>query len=317
VTRADVAPAGTTASGPAPSPRISLVSQNPQVVRAHRRSSLLMALPGVLGVLLAPLYVAWFGVTTLDLVLFAVMYWLTLGVGLSVGFHRHFTHGAFQTTKPVRWLMAVLGTMGGQGPVTYWVAVHRRHHEFGDVEGDPHSPHLHGQGLRNAAAGLWHAHYGWSLRYGMPNATHYCPDLVREPWLMSINRHYRAWVVAGLAIPTAVGGLVSGTWVGALGGLLWGGMLRLFLSSHMTWSLNSICHRFGSRPYDVRDESRNNPWLAVPTLGESWHNNHHAFPSSAAHGLRWWQLDLNYLFIRLLEVLGLATKVKRPRPAAR
>jgi len=299
---------------PAREPRlVSLVSHHPQVIAAHRRSSLVMAAPGMLGLVLAPFYAWKVGITALDLVLFMAMYWLTLGVGLSVGFHRHFTHGSFQTYRPIRWLMAALGSMGAQGPLTYWVAVHRRHHEYGDVEGDPHSPHLSGSGFRAGLRGLWHAHYGWSLSYGMPNAAHYCPDLIREPVLMLINRHYRKWVVAGLALPAVIGGLVTGTWSGALGGLLWGGMLRLFLSSHMTWSLNSICHRFGSRPFRTPDHSANNPWLALPTLGESWHNNHHAYPSSAAHGLCWWQVDLNYAFIWLLAKLRLAWQVKLPR----
>lgn len=274
---------------------------------------------GVLGVLLAPLYVAWIGFTRVDAALFLLMYWLTLGVGLSVGFHRHFTHGSFKTTRPVRWLLAVLGSMGAQGPLTYWVAIHRRHHERSDAEGDPHSPNLHGPGFLASLRGLWHGHYGWSLGYGMPNAARYCPDLIREPFLMAVSRDYRRWVWAGFLLPTALGFLSTRTWQGALGGLLWGGLVRLFLSSHMTWSLNSICHRFGRRPYLPNDHSTNNAWLALPTLGESWHNNHHAHPSSAAHGLRWWQVDLNYAFIWLLERAGLAHDVKRPwraEPAA-
>ena len=294
-------------------PVASAVNHHPQVVAAHRRGSLAMAAPGLLGVALAPAYIAWIGLTPLDVLLFAVMYWLTLGVGLSVGFHRHFSHGAFQTSRPVRWLLAVLGSMGAQGALAYWVSVHRRHHERSDVEGDPHSPHLSGDG--GGLRGLWHAHFGWSLTYGLPNTMHYCPDIVREPYLMAVSRQYRRWVVLGLALPAIVGGVVSGTWEGALGGLLWGGLVRQFASSHMTWALNSIGHRFGTRPYDTNDRSTNVAWLALPSLGEMWHNNHHAFPSSAAHGLRWWQVDLNYAFIRLLELLRLAWKVKRPAGA--
>jgi len=292
-------------------PLVSRVSHHADVVRAHRTSSLLMASLGLVGVVAAPFYVYRFGFTLVDLLLFLTMYWLTLGVGLSVGYHRHFTHGSFQTSKPLRWLMAVCGSMGAQGPLTYWVSVHRRHHELSDREGDPHSPHLAGDGFGGALRGLWHAHYGWSLGYGMPNAMHYCPDLVRVPYLQAVSKQYRRWVLIGLLLPTVVGGLVTWSWTGALGGLLWGGLVRMFVSSNSTWALNSICHRFGARPHESRDHSANNAWLALPTLGESWHNNHHAFPTSAAHGLGWKQVDLNYLFIASLEKLGLAHNVKR------
>jgi stearoyl-CoA desaturase (delta-9 desaturase) len=297
---------------PAGHARPSRVNQHPDVVAAHRRSSLVMAAAGLAGVLAAPFHVSWLGFTPLDGALLAGMYWLTLGPGLSVGFHRHFSHGSFRASRPVRWCLAVLGSMGGQGPLTYWVAIHRRHHERSDAQGDPHSPHLSGAGRGAGLRGLWHAHFAWSLAQGMPSAAHYCPDLLREPWLLAVSRSYRRWVLAGLLLPALVGLAVSGTWQGALGGLLWGGLVRLFLTSNLTWSLNSICHSFGSRPFLPGDRSTNNAWLSLPTLGESWHNNHHAQPSSAAHGFAWWQLDLNYLFIRLLEVLGLATDVKRP-----
>ena len=292
-----------------PSP--SLVSRQPHVVAAHRRSALVLAVLGLLGVLAAPFYVARFGFGWLDAALFLGTYWLTMGFGLSVGFHRHFTHGSFRAPKPVRWVLAVLGSMGAQGPLSYWVAIHRRHHERSDAEGDPHSPNLHGPGPRGLWRGLWHAHFAWSLDSGMPSSAHYCPDLVREPYLLAVSRRYRAWVALGLLLPTLVGFLATRTWQGAASGLLWGGLVRLFVSSHSTWALNSICHRFGGRPFAPNDRSANNAWLALPTLGESWHNNHHAFPSSAAHGLRWWQLDLNYLSIRLLQGLGLAHEVKR------
>lgn len=295
-----------------PAPKVSLVSYHPKVVAAHRRGSLLLALPGVVGLLAAPFYLAHFGVRGVDVAIFLVMYWLTLGVGLSVGYHRHFTHAAFRAPRPIRWLMAVCGSMGAQGSVAYWVAVHRCHHSHSDVTGDPHSPNLAGPGWRGTLRGLWHGHFGWSLRYGLPNARHYCPDIVREPWLMSVNRHYRKYVLLGLVLPALVGGLVTWSWLGALGGLLWGGLVRMFLTTNSIWALNSICHRFGTRAHETPDRSGNVAWLALPTLGESWHNNHHAFPRAARHGYRWWQLDLNYALIRTLELLGLASDVKRP-----
>jgi len=300
-----------------PAPRVSLVSQHRDVVAAHRRSSLGMALLGALGVLLAPLYLATFGPRWSDALVFLVFYELIMGAGLCVGYHRHFSHGAFSASPRVRACLAALGAMGGQGPLIYWVSVHRRHHEHGDAEGDPHSPNQHGRGRIGTLRGLWHGHFGWSLGYGMPSAAHYCPDLLREPRLVAISRHYRAWVVLGLVLPALAGGLLTWTWSGALGGFLWGGLVRLFLSSNSTWSLNSICHRFGTRPFATRDASTNVGWLALPTLGESWHNNHHAHPSSAAHGLSGRQLDLNYQLIRLLEALHLVRDVRRAPGLAR
>lgn len=295
-------------------PTPSLVSFHPQVVRAHRNGSLLMNAPAFASVLMAPFYLWQFGLSLTDVALFVIMYWITCGVGLSCGYHRHFSHRAFRAPKAVRWLLAVCASMGAQGSLTYWVAIHRRHHEFEDMEGDPHSPNLHGDGFAERWRGLWHGHFGWTLNYGLPNATHYCPDITREPYLMSVSRNYRKWVLVGLLIPTVAGGLIAGSWVGALGGFIWGGGIRTFIASNSIWALNSICHRFGSRGFETKDQSRNVFWLALPTLGESWHNNHHAFPSSARHGLRWYQLDLNWIFIWSLEKLGLATQVHRAKP---
>jgi stearoyl-CoA desaturase (delta-9 desaturase) len=292
-------------------PTPTLLNRQPKLVEEHGRSTLVSALLGVLGVVAAPFYVAHFGFSLLDAALFIGMYWPTYGLGICVGHHRHFSHGAFKASRRVRWVLAVLGAMGGQGPVTYWAATHRRHHAHSDVKDDPHTPNLHGDGIGGAVRGLWHGHFGWAFDYGLPNASHYCPDIVREPSLTSISRRYPMWVAFGLVLPTLVGWLVMGTLQGALAGLLWGGLVRLFVSSHSTWSLNSICHYFGSRPYPAPDRSTNVAWLALPTLGESWHNNHHAFPSSAVHGLRWWQLDVNYLSICMLERLGLVHDVKR------
>ncbi len=270
-----------------------------------------MAAPGLLGVLALPVYGWQLGVTRLDLVLFLVFYLATQGLGLSVGFHRHFSHRAFEASKPVRAALAILGSMAAQGSVTYWAAVHRRHHEKTDVEGDPHSPRPSGDGPFAKLRGLWHGHFGWTLGYGLPNAMHYCPDLVRERWLQTINRCYRELVLLGLVLPAVVGGLLGG-WHGAVGGLVLAGGVRVFVGSNSTWCLNSLCHVFGARPFETRDGSTNVWWLALPTLGESWHNNHHAYPASARHGFRWRELDVNYAMIRGLELLGLVTKVKRP-----
>jgi len=265
-----------------------------------------------LGVIVAPIYIWLVGFTIVDLILFLTMYWLTMGVGVWVGMHRHFSHRSFETFLPIRCCLGILGAMAGQGPLTFWVAMHRRHHEKSDVEGDPHSPNL------PVASGwfprLWHAHMGWfwSFPAGIPDVAHYCPDITREPRLMAVSRNYRKYVLAGLIIPTLIGGLATWSWQGAIGGLLWGGLIRMFVASHMIWAINSICHVFGTRPYPDGDKSTNNIVLAIPSLGESWHNNHHAYPTAAAHGFRWWQVDLNYALIWVLEKLKLAWNVKRP-----
>jgi stearoyl-CoA desaturase (Delta-9 desaturase) len=197
-----------------------------------------------------------------------------------------------------------------------WVADHRKHHAHTDVEGDPHSPHVgHGDGLRGVLSGLWHAHVGWLLvDQGRAQHRRYTPDLCEDAGMRLINRWFPALVIAGLAIPALAGYLVSGTVAGAATGLLWGGLVRVFFVHHVTWSINSVCHFTGRRRFDVDDHSTNVFWLALPTMGESWHHNHHAFPRSARHGLRWWELDVSALMIAAMERLGLAWNVIRIAP---
>jgi stearoyl-CoA desaturase (delta-9 desaturase) len=206
--------------------------------------------------------------------------------------------------------------MAAQGAVIAWVADHRKHHAFTDVEGDPHSPHVgHGDGLGGILRGLWHAHTGWLMsNHGRADWKRYAPDLYEDAGMRFINRHFVALIGVGLALPALAGFLISGTLAGAATGLLWGGLVRIFLVHHVTWSVNSICHFFGTRRFDVADESTNVFWLAIPSLGESWHHNHHAFPRSAVHGLRWYELDPSSLLIRLMERVGLATNVVRITP---
>jgi stearoyl-CoA desaturase (delta-9 desaturase) len=230
------------------------------------------------------------------------------GVGVTVGYHRLFTHGSFKTTRALRVLLAVLGSAAVEGPVIEWVANHRKHHQFSDQPGDPHSPHVdHGHGWRGALAGLFHAHVGWIFDdEPMASEERYAKDLLRDPDLRRI---------AGLAFPFAIGVALTGTIDGGLTALLWGGAVRIFLLHHATFSINSLCHFFGGRRFATGDESRNLFWLALPTLGESWHNNHHAFPTSARHGLRWWQLDPSAWLINGLEHVGLAWDVVRVTPA--
>lgn len=250
-----------------------------------------------------------------DLAIAAGMYLLT-AVGITVGFHRLLTHRSFQTSKPLEYTFAVLGSMAVQGPVISWVADHRKHHAHTDEEGDPHSPHLgHDGGVRGVLAGLWHAHSGWLLStQGRADWKRYAPDLYEDMGMRAISRHFVALVLVSLALPALAGWLVSGTLLGAATGLLWGGLVRIFFVHHITWSVNSLCHFLGSRRFETDDRSTNVFWLALPSLGESWHHNHHAFPRSAVHGLKRWELDPSALIIAGLEKLGLARNVIRISP---
>jgi len=247
----------------------------------------------------------------LDLGILAVMYLLS-GIGVTVGFHRLLTHRAFETHRPLKYVFAVLGSLSVQGPVITWVADHRKHHAHTDEEGDPHSPHVgHGSGLR----GLLHAHIGWLMvSMGRAQRRRYAPELMEDPGMRRINRSFELIVLAGLAIPFALGFLLGGTLTAALTALLWGGLVRIFLLHHVTWSINSVCHFFGRRRFATEDHSTNVFWLALPSLGESWHHNHHAFPRSAQQGLRRWELDPSGALIGLLERFGLAWNVVRITP---
>lgn len=254
-------------------------------------------------------------VTPLDLVIMVVMYLLT-AVGITVGYHRLLTHRSFNTLKPIEYMFAILGSMAVQGPPLAWVADHRKHHAHTDVEGDPHSPHVgHGEGLTSVFKGLWHAHTGWLFsEQGRADWKRYAPDLYEDKGMRIISRNFGWLVLASLAIPAAAGGLITGTWQGALTALLWGGFVRIFFVHHVTWSVNSICHFLGSRRFETDDYSTNVFWLAIPSLGESWHHNHHAFPRSAAHGLRRREIDPSALIIAAMEKVGLAHNVVRISP---
>jgi stearoyl-CoA desaturase (delta-9 desaturase) len=233
--------------------------------------------------------------------------YLATAFGITIGFHRLLTHRAFETHRPVKYLFAILGSMAVQGPVIGWVADHRKHHAHTDEEGDPHSPHVgEGSGLR----GLYHAHVGWLFEEnGTADAKRYAPDLLDDAGMRFISRHFLWWVVLGLAIPFGLGYAIGGSLTGALLALFWGGFVRVFFVHHITWSINSVCHFFGNRRFETDDRSTNVAWLAVPSLGEAWHHNHHAFPRAAVQGLRWWEVDISGLTIRAMEKLGLAWNV--------
>lgn len=252
-------------------------------------------------------------VDVIDLALFAVMYVL-VGLGVTIGYHRLLTHRSFTTSKPLEYLFAILGSMSVQGSVMDWVADHRKHHAHTDKEGDPHSPHVgHGHGLK----GLVHAHIGWLFNeQGQADWKRYAKDLYEDPVMRKIGRWFPLWALLGLLIPAVAGGLLHGSWEGALRGLVWGGLVRVFFLHHVTWSINSICHFFGERRFDVEDHSTNVAWLALPSLGEAWHHNHHAFPRSASHGMRRWEaaMDPSAWVIAGMERLGLAHNVVRITP---
>jgi stearoyl-CoA desaturase (Delta-9 desaturase) len=254
-------------------------------------------------------------VSVTDLTIMAVLYVIT-AAGITVGFHRMLTHRSFRTHKPTEYMLAILGSMAVQGSVIAWVADHRKHHAHTDVEGDPHSPHVgHGDGTAGVLRGLWHAHTGWLLsEQGRADWKKYAPDLYEDQGMRRINRYFVPLVVLGLAIPALAGYLLTGSLLGAATGLLWGGLVRVFFVHHVTWSVNSVCHFLGSRRFDVEDQSTNVFWLALPSLGESWHHNHHAFPRSAVHGLRRWELDPSAVLIGAMEKLGLAWNVIRIAP---
>ncbi|UGS36265.1 acyl-CoA desaturase [Capillimicrobium parvum] len=250
-----------------------------------------------------------------DVVIFVLMYLLT-GLGVTVGFHRLFTHRSFKTGKVVRATLGILGSAAIEGPMISWVADHRKHHAFSDQPGDPHSPHVdHGHGWRGALKGLLHAHMGWLFIHTERGLkTRYAPDLLKDPVVAFVDRSFLWWALGGLAVPFGLGYLLGGTLDAALTGLLWGGLVRMLVVHHVTYSINSLCHFFGRRDYATDDESRNLAWLAPFSFGESWHNNHHAFPTAAEHGMRWWQVDVSAYVIRGLERCGLAWDVVRPTP---
>jgi len=287
------------------------------VTRLERNINIAAVVTPFLGVLAAAvlLWDRFLGLS--DLVIFGLMYVLT-ATGVTVGFHRLLTHRAFETHRWLRYALAVLGSMSVQGPVIDWVADHRKHHTFTDEEGDPHSPHAgHGAGLRGMITGLWHAHVGWLFEtQGQASSKRFARDLLEDPTMRRINKSFPLLALLSLGLPFLLGVALSGGSLvaGGLSALLWGGLVRIFLIHHITWSINSICHFFGRRRFQTDDESTNVFWLALPSLGEAWHHNHHAFPQSAFHGLRWYELDPSGWLILGLERIGLAWDVVKVTP---
>jgi stearoyl-CoA desaturase (Delta-9 desaturase) len=281
--------------------------------RAQRRHFILFDVLPFVGTLAALARLSGRPLDGAAIALFAAM-WLLTGLGLTVGYHRLFSHRAFATAAPVAVLLVVLGSMAARGPMISWAAIHRRHHHLSDVAGDTHSPNLHGAAQGGRLRGWLHAHLTWMIRHDYPNPRHYVPDLLVEPRLVRVNRLYYFWVALGLLLPAALGAMITGGAGGFVDGFLWGGVVRLFVVEHSMSAINSFLHLFGSRAFDMpSDNSRNSPWLGALVWGEGWHNNHHAFPYSAAFGLKWYQLDPGFWLIRALEAMGLAWEVKLPK----
>ncbi len=284
---------------------------NHSAKKLQQRLALLVVVTPVIGLLIA-IWLAWGrGVHAIDLAWLFGLYIATV-LGVEVGFHRLFSHRAFQTVPWVRSGLCILGSMAAQGPVLFWVATHRRHHAFSDQDRDPHSPVPTSAGRWAMTKGLWHAHVGWLFKSELTSPIDYAPDVLRDPLLFKLNQRYPWWVLLGLLLPALGNYLLVGTILSSIQGLLWGGLVRILCVHHATWSVNSLCHVFGSRDFDTRDESRNNIWLVLTSLGGSWHNNHHAFPNAAFTGIRAWQIDPSGWLIRGLALLGLAWDIKRP-----
>ncbi|GHF38001.1 stearoyl-CoA desaturase (delta-9 desaturase) [Amycolatopsis bartoniae] len=264
--------------------------------------------------LLAALPLAWgWGLTWLDLVL-AVVFYVLATLGVTVGYHRYFTHGAFKAARPLRVALAIAGSMAVQGSVIFWVASHRRHHAFADRDGDPHSPWLFGTSPAALLRGFWHAHMGWMFQREVTNYDRFAPDLVADRDLRVVNRYFWLWITLSLVLPGVLGGLLSWSWQGAVTAFFWAGLVRIAFLHHVTWSVNSICHMVGDRPFASRDKAANFWPLAILSMGESWHNSHHADPTCARHGVLRGQLDVSARVIWMFEKLHWARDVRWPKP---
>ncbi|KRF19751.1 stearoyl-CoA 9-desaturase [Nocardioides sp. Soil797] len=262
--------------------------------------------------LIAAVPIAWGGwLTWLDVAIAVTMYWIGL-LGITVGFHRYFTHKSFKPNRGVKIALAIAGSMAVQGPLIRWVADHRKHHKFSDRDGDPHSPWKYGSSVPALAKGMVHAHIGWLFDEEQTPQRKYAPDLMKDKDLVRISKDFWFWTLLSLAIPPIIGGLVTMSWMGAFTAFFWGSLVRVGLLHHVTWSINSICHTIGERPFVSRDKSANVWWLAIPSGGESWHNLHHADPTCARHGVQKGQVDVSARVIWMLEKCGWVNDVRWP-----
>ncbi len=294
-----------------PSPTIGVAS----VMATQRKMAKITIIVPTIGALLAVLYGFYFGITVVEISLLVGMY-ILCNLGIEFCFHRDLAHRSYKTHSYITYMFGVLGSMAAQGNLLYWVATHRRHHIHSDTEHDPHSPHMRNISKQaenmGTLQGLWHAHVSWMVNDKMTNCTLFAKDINRDPGLSWITRNYIPIVVAGLILPGIVGGLVMGSLQGFIGGVLWGGFLRMSLGHHSTWFNSSFAHKYGARPFETGDKSCNNMWVAIPTFGAGLQNNHHAFPTSAYLGYKWWEIDIAGYFIRLMKRIGLVWEVRFP-----
>lgn len=302
-------------------PRLPVQEPSPIVVLPGRTAGqqilvkVFVLLPFI--ALIAAVPIAWgWGLGWTDFAL-AVVFYVVSALGVTVGYHRYFTHGAFRAGRGLRLALALAGSLAAQGPVIGWVADHRRHHAFSDRAGDPHSPWTYGTGPVALARGFWHAHMGWLFERASTNARRFAPDLLADHQLRVVDRLFPLWVALSVAVPALLGGLISGSWWGALSAFFWAGLVRVSLLHHVTWSINSICHMIGTRPFASRDRAANFWPLAVLSMGESWHNSHHADPTCARHGVLRGQVDISARVIWIFEKLGWASSVRWSTPQRR
>jgi stearoyl-CoA desaturase (delta-9 desaturase) len=294
---------------PAPKPIISGQASKAELITIRA----FLIIPFIALVAAVPLVWGW-GIGWVDLAVAAALYTIST-LGVTVGYHRYFTHGSFKAKRGLRIALAIAGGLAAQGSVIGWVADHRRHHAFSDREGDPHSPWLFGTSATALAKGFWHAHMGWLFGRDRTNIDRFAPDLAADRDIRMVDRLFPLWIAISVLLPAVLGGLITMSWWGALTGFLWAGLARIAFQHHVTWSVNSICHMIGDRPFTSRDKSANFWPLAILSMGESWHNSHHADPTSARHGVRRAQIDISARVIWLFERFGWATQVRWPTQA--
>jgi stearoyl-CoA desaturase (delta-9 desaturase) len=297
------------ASRPAPKPMLSTQASRAELITIRA----FLIIPFIALVAAVPLVWGW-GIGWVDLAVAGALYTIST-LGVTIGYHRYFTHGSFKAKRGLRIALAIAGGLAAQGSVIGWVADHRRHHAFSDREGDPHSPWLFGTSASALVKGFWHAHMGWLFGRDRTNIDRFAPDLAADRDIRAVDRLFPLWIAISVLLPAVLGGLISMSWWGVLTGFLWAGLARIAFQHHITWSVNSICHMIGDRPFASRDKSANFWPLAILSMGESWHNSHHADPTSARHGVRRGQLDVSARVIWLFERFGWATQVRWPTPA--
>ncbi|GAA3018438.1 acyl-CoA desaturase [Streptosporangium longisporum] len=264
--------------------------------------------------LLVAIPFAWgWGLGWSDVAIAGVFYVIT-GLGVTVGLHRHFTHGSFKAKRPLKIALGIAGSLAMEMSVLDWVATHRKHHKFSDKDGDPHSPWRFGTGFVAVSKGLMWAHMGWLFETDRANRQKYAPDLVKDPDIVRLHKLFPVLAITTIVAPALLGGLLTWSWWGMATGFFWGTLVRIGLLHHVTWSINSICHVFGEEVFESRDKSRNVWWLAIPSFGESWHNLHHSDPTCARHGALKGQIDLSAGVIRMFEKAGWAYDVRWPTP---